>query len=170
MSCGRRGSSAKRGIRRIRRLALTVTFGRAAGGSSGKKRIRLTSDPPVNSCRPSVDVLFCSLAKACSGRVLAVIMTGMGSDGMNGVLALKQRNCYCIVQSEETCVVYGMPRAVAEAGLSDEKVPLQNMACRIIELVRDQPEEGTERRPSQRTGIRTAPGPDLRAFRNLTLM
>ncbi len=117
---------------------MTVTSARAAGGSSGKKRIRLTSDPPVNSCRPSVDVLFRSLAKAYSGKVLAVIMTGMGSDGMNGVLALKQNNCYCIVQSEETCVVYGMPRAVAEAGLSDEKVPLQNMACRIIKLVRGQ--------------------------------
>jgi len=117
---------------------MTVISGRATGGSSGKKRIQLTSDPPVNSCRPSVDVLFRSLAKAYSGKVLAVIMTGMGSDGMNGVLALKQRNCYCMVQSEETCVFYGMPRAVVEAGLSDEKVPLQNMACRIIELVRCQ--------------------------------
>ena len=65
-------------------------------------------------------------------------MTGMGSDGMEGVLALKQNNCYCMSQTEETCVVYGMPRAVVEAGLSDEKVPLHNMACRIMELVRGQ--------------------------------
>ncbi len=117
---------------------MTVVSARAHGGASGKKRIQLTSDPPVNSCRPSVDVLFCSLAKAYSGKVLAVIMTGMGSDGVNGVHALKQNNCYCMAQTEETCVVYGMPRAVVEAGLSDERVPLQNMACRIMELVRGQ--------------------------------
>ncbi|MFZ0932113.1 MAG: chemotaxis-specific protein-glutamate methyltransferase CheB [Syntrophobacteraceae bacterium] len=117
---------------------MTVASERAPGGSSGIRRIQLTSDPPVNSCRPSVDVLFRSLAKAYSGTVLAVIMTGMGSDGLQGVLALKQNNCYCMAQTEETCVVYGMPRAVVEAGLSDEKVPLHNMACRILELVRGQ--------------------------------
>jgi len=117
---------------------MTVVSERGPGGSYGKKRIQLTSDPPVNSCRPSVDVLFRSVAKAYSGTVLAVIMTGMGSDGMEGVLALKQNNCYCMAQTEETCVVYGMPRAVVEAGLSDEKVPLHNMACRIVELVRGQ--------------------------------
>ncbi len=117
---------------------MTVASERASGGSSGKRRIQLTSDPPVNSCRPSVDVLFHSLAKAYRGTVLAVIMTGMGSDGMKGVLALKQNNCYCMAQTEETCVVFGMPRAVVEAGLSDEQVPLHNMACRIVELVRGQ--------------------------------
>ncbi len=115
---------------------MTVATESATCGLSGKRRIQLTSDPPVNSCRPSVDVLFCSLAKAYSGTVLAVIMTGMGSDGMNGVRALKQNNGYCLTQTEETCVVYGMPRAVVEAGLSDEKIPLDNMAFRILELVR----------------------------------
>ncbi|SPF38214.1 Chemotaxis response regulator protein-glutamate methylesterase [Syntrophobacter sp. SbD1] len=117
---------------------MTVASERTPGGSSVKRRIQLNSDPPENSCRPSVDVLFRSLAHAYCGTVLAVIMTGMGSDGMKGVLALKQNKCYCISQTEETCVVYGMPRAVVEAGLSDEKIPLHNMACRIMELVRGQ--------------------------------
>ena len=117
---------------------MTVASERAPGGLAGKRKIQFTSDPPVNSCRPSVDVLFRSLAKVYSGTVLAVIMTGMGSDGMEGVLALKQKNCYCMAQTEETCVVYGMPRAVVEAGLSDEKVPLHNMAFRILELVQGQ--------------------------------
>lgn len=114
-------------------------------GSSAKKHIQLTRDPPVNSCRPSVDVLFYSLARAYSGRVLAVIMTGMGSDGMEGIRALKENNCYCMSQTEATCVVYGMPRAVVEAGLSDERVPLGNMAFRILELVRGQNQKGETR-------------------------
>ena len=106
-----------------------------ARNPSPKRRIQLTSDPPVNSCRPSVDVLFRSIAEAYDGSILAVIMTGMGSDGMEGVRVLKQKGCYCLAQSEETCVVYGMPRAIIEAGLSDEKVHLHNMAPRIIDLV-----------------------------------
>lgn len=98
--------------------------------------IGLTDDPPVNSCRPAADVLLQSLAKADPGRVLAVIMTGMGSDGMAGVAAIKQRGGYCLSQSEDSCVVYGMPRAVDEAGLSDERVPLDELAARILALVR----------------------------------
>ena len=114
-------------------------------GLSSRKHIQLTRDPPVNSCRPSVDVLFYSLAQAYSGRVLAVIMTGMGSDGTEGIRALKKNNCYCMSQTEATCVVYGMPRAVVEAGLSDERVPLGNMAFRILELVRGQNQKGESR-------------------------
>ena len=124
---------------------MTVASQRTNTGSSSIKHIRLTRDPPVNSCRPSVDVLFYSLARAYSGRVLAVIMTGMGSDGMEGIRALKKNNCYCMSQTEATCVVYGMPRAVVEAGLSDERVPLGNMAFRILELVRGQNQKGETR-------------------------
>ncbi|MFH1034197.1 MAG: chemotaxis-specific protein-glutamate methyltransferase CheB [Pseudomonadota bacterium] len=98
--------------------------------------IGLNDDPPVNSCRPAVDVLLASLAQGETGRVLAVIMTGMGSDGLAGVAAIKRRGGYCLSQSEDTCVVYGMPRAVDEAGLSDEKVGLEDLAARILALVR----------------------------------
>jgi len=97
--------------------------------------IGLNENPPENSCRPSVDVLFRSLAAHYEGNLLAVIMTGMGADGCEGVRALKRRGCLCLTQSEDTCVVYGMPMAVDEAGLSDERVSLPRLAPRIAHLV-----------------------------------
>ncbi|MFH1139026.1 MAG: chemotaxis-specific protein-glutamate methyltransferase CheB [Pseudomonadota bacterium] len=105
-------------------------------GSAGP-RIELNTDPPVNSCRPAVDVLFESIAKVYKGPILAVIMTGMGNDGVEGVRRMKKgRGCYCLTQTEDTCVVYGMPRAVDEAGLSDEKAPLGQLAARIEALIK----------------------------------
>jgi two-component system chemotaxis response regulator CheB len=98
--------------------------------------VGLNENPPENSCRPSVDVLFRSLAAQYEGNMLAVIMTGMGSDGCEGVRVMKRRGCYCLTQSEASCVVYGMPLAVDEAGLSDERVPLAQLAHRITTLVR----------------------------------
>lgn len=99
-------------------------------------RIRLTEAPPENSCRPSVDVLFRSAAKYYGKNILAVIMTGMGSDGLEGVRLIKGQGGYCITQTEASCVVYGMPRAVDEKGLSDKKVPLEQLAHHITERVR----------------------------------
>ncbi len=104
--------------------------------AGGLWRVGLHQGPLVNGCRPAADVLFESVAEVCGGNVLAVVMTGMGRDGREGVLALKRRGCYCLTQSEETCTVYGMPQAVVSAGLSDEAVPLDRMATRILELVR----------------------------------
>ena len=100
----------------------------------GKPVVRLTDDPPVNSCRPAVDVLFRSLAAYPEERpVLTVVMTGMGQDGLEGVRALRGHpGCWCITQSAESCVVYGMPRAVDEAGLADESVPLERIAERMV--------------------------------------
>ena len=104
-------------------------------GEAGNPIIGLNENPPENSCRPSVDVLFRSLAAQYEGNVLAVVMTGMGSDGCEGVRALKRKGCHCLTQTEDTCVVYGMPLAVDEAGLSDEQVPLPRLAARISHLV-----------------------------------
>lgn len=115
---------------------MLVVRERTARNPAGVRRIRLTVDPPVNSCRPSVDVLFQSIAETSDGSTLAVIMTGMGNDGMQGVRMLKRKGCYCLTQSEESCIVYGMPRAVVEAGLSDETLGLDRMAPRIVDLVR----------------------------------
>jgi two-component system chemotaxis response regulator CheB len=95
----------------------------------------LSDAPPEHGCRPSADVLFRSLAALFPGQVLAVVMTGMGSDGCEGVRAMKRRGCYCITQSQETCVVYGMPHAVMQEGLSDESVPLPGLAERIAAQV-----------------------------------
>ena len=113
---------------------LTVVPRRSRTGSPPGLYIRLDDGPPENSVRPSADVLFRSVAASFAGRTLAVVMTGMGSDGMKGVLALKERGCYCITQTRETCVVYGMPRAVDEATLSDERVDLHAIAQRIVGL------------------------------------
>jgi len=103
----------------------------------GKKVvIGLDDGPKENSCRPAVDFLFRSVADCYGeGVVLAVIMTGMGNDGMRGMRQLKTKNCYALSQSEESCVVYGMPKAVDDAGLSDESVDLEKLAGRINEIV-----------------------------------
>jgi len=65
-----------------------------------------------------------------------VVMTGMGSDGCEGVRAMKRRGCLCLTQSETSCIVYGMPLSVDEAELSDEQVPLVRLADRITRLAR----------------------------------
>ncbi len=98
--------------------------------------VGLNENPPENSCRPAVDVLFRSIVGIYGVNVLALIMTGMGQDGLNGVKALKQRGCYCLTQDEESCTIYGMPMAVDKAGLSDESVPLDRLAERIISIVK----------------------------------
>lgn len=98
--------------------------------------IRLQSTPPVNGVRPSADVLFRSVASACRGwRILAVILTGMGSDGTAGVEEMKKHcRCYCLTQSQRSCVVYGMPRSVVEAGLSDAEEDIGAIPSRILDI------------------------------------
>jgi two-component system chemotaxis response regulator CheB len=96
--------------------------------------VGLNENPPENSCRPSVDVLFRSIAAQFDGGMLSVIMTGMGNDGREGVRAMKRRGCYCLSQGADSCVVYGMPLAVDEAGLSDERVPLAALGYRVNQL------------------------------------
>lgn len=91
--------------------------------------------PPVNHCKPSVDVLFRSVARLYGKKVLSVIMTGMGRDGTEGVEALKKSNAYCLVQDEETSVVWGMPRSVYEKGLADEVLALEQISDRINQIV-----------------------------------
>lgn len=81
--------------------------------------------------RPSVDVLFQSAAEVLGGRVLGVVMTGMGDDGKQGAAWIKAQGGTVLTEAEDTCVIYGMPRAVAEAGLSDAAVPLPDLARAI---------------------------------------
>ncbi len=113
---------------------MTVQTRKEQNESDTIKYICLTDDPPENSVRPAADVLFRSIAQAYTGNILAVIMTGMGSDGLKGVQVMKNSLCYCISQTADTCVVYGMPKAVNDAGLSDEQVPLHLLAERIAEI------------------------------------
>ena len=85
--------------------------------------------------RPSVDVMFQSAAEIFRDRVLGVVMTGMGSDGKQGCAWIKSQGGLVFTESEETCVVYGMPGSVVEAGLSDKDVPLNKLAVAIREVV-----------------------------------
>ncbi len=98
-------------------------------------RLRITDDPPENSCRPSVDVLFRSLVPAFSNRVLAVVLTGMGQDGLRGCELLADAGSQVIVQDEASSVVWGMPGFVAKAGLADAVLPLSEIGPRIAERV-----------------------------------
>jgi two-component system chemotaxis response regulator CheB len=101
----------------------------------GAITVGLTEDEPVNSCRPAVDVLFKSAAPIFAGANVSVIMTGMGRDGCDGVKALQQHGTHCLTQEASTCVVYGMPKAVDDAHLSDEQVALEALAGRVTQLV-----------------------------------
>jgi len=83
--------------------------------------------------RPSVDVLFQSAAETFGARTLAIVMTGMGADGRQGAAWVKAQGGQVLTEAEESCVVYGMPRSVVEAGLSDASVRLENMAGAIVE-------------------------------------
>jgi two-component system chemotaxis response regulator CheB len=85
--------------------------------------------------RPSVDVLFQSAAEVYRNRVLGVVMTGMGSDGKQGAAWIKSQGGLVFTEAESSCVVYGMPCVVVEAGLSDKNVALEDMAHAIREVV-----------------------------------
>ena len=97
----------------------------------------LHDGPPELGVRPSANVLLRSLAAVDgSRRVLTVVMTGMGEDGLAGLRALRPRRPYCLTQTEASCAVYGMPRAVELAGLADEAVPLERLAARLAAVAR----------------------------------
>lgn len=101
----------------------------------GAIRTHLDIRPLDTPHRPSVDALFQSAAEIYADRVLGVVMTGMGSDGREGAAWIKARGGCILTESEETCIVYGMPRSVVEAGLSDAVVPLDRIAEAIMERV-----------------------------------
>jgi two-component system chemotaxis response regulator CheB len=95
---------------------------------AGRIVIGITSDPPENSCRPAADYLFRSAAEVYGAKLMAVIMTGMGRDGTEGCRVVKQRGGHVITQDADGCAVFGMPKAVADALLSDETLPLGRIA------------------------------------------
>lgn len=103
-------------------------------GSGGARKIVLGQDPPVGNHRPAVNVLFDSVAPI-GRRLVAVIMTGMGSDGTEGMKKIKAEGGYSIAQDESTSVVYGMPKSVVDAGLADEIRPVTDIARAIIAAV-----------------------------------
>ncbi len=100
-------------------------------------RARLSDGPQVNFCRPAVDPMLRSAATATGGRTLAVVLTGMGQDGLAGTTAVIEAGGTALAQDEATSVVWGMPGAIAQAGLCHAVLPLPSMAAKILELTRN---------------------------------
>jgi two-component system chemotaxis response regulator CheB len=100
--------------------------------SAGGCVLELSQDEPVNRHRPAADVLFHSLAEHVGRRAIGMILTGMGKDGAQGLLAMRQAGAWNIGQDQASCVVYGMPREAALAGALDEVAPLNAIAAAVL--------------------------------------
>ncbi len=98
--------------------------------------LNINQDVPENSCRPSCDVLFRSVVKVYGGGTLGVVLTGMGRDGLRGCERIREAGGWVLAQDEETSVVWGMPGAVAEAGLADRILPISRVVSEIEAVVR----------------------------------
>jgi two-component system chemotaxis response regulator CheB len=107
---------------------------RVAGGPAGAA-IVVDQGGLENSCRPSVDVLFNSLAETYGGAVVAAVLTGMGQDGLRGAQRLKAQGAYILAQDEATSVVWGMPGAVVRGGVADKVLPLDQVVPAILKQV-----------------------------------
>lgn len=107
-----------------------------AGADGTHRLIKITDDPPENSCKPAVDYLFRSIGDYYVNRTTAVIMTGMGSDGTKGLEKLKNKGALVIAQNEASCVVYGMPKAPIDMGIVDVIAPLDKIAAEIVKTVK----------------------------------
>lgn len=99
--------------------------------------LRLTADPPRHFCRPSIDVLFESLAIDRGAEVLACLMTGMGRDGAAGLLAIRRAGGFTIAQDESTSVIYGMPREAVSLGAAQSVLALEEIGSHIVRLLGD---------------------------------
>jgi len=125
------GDEMRAGLALLAPAGKHLTFKRRAGG---RIAAHLSLRPLETQHRPSVDVLFQSAAEIFGSRTLAVIMTGMGADGRLGAAWIKARNGTVFAESEETCVVYGMPGAIVEAGLSDRIIRLDQLGQTLKEV------------------------------------
>lgn len=105
-------------------------------GTRGGLQARLSDAPAVNFCRPSVDPMLQSASAACDGRVLVAMLTGMGRDGLDGTRTVVQAGGTAVAQDEATSVVWGMPGAIAQAGLCHAVLPLPRLAPKLVELLR----------------------------------
>jgi two-component system chemotaxis response regulator CheB len=105
----------------------------------GQYRLKLSQTPPVNHCRPSVDVLFRSAAEQAGAQAVGVLLTGMGADGARGMQLLRAAGARTIAQSEDSCVVFGMPQAAIAAGAVERIVPLTRIAEAVLDALRKEP-------------------------------
>jgi len=100
--------------------------------SGARYSVKLNQDPPVNRHRPSVDVMFDSVAQYAGANTIGVILTGMGGDGAKGMLAMKQAGAYTIAQDEASCVVFGMPKEAIKMGGVDKILPLDDIPAAML--------------------------------------
>jgi two-component system chemotaxis response regulator CheB len=98
-------------------------------------KLRRSQGPPENSCRPAADVLFRSAARAYGAGVLAVVLTGMGQDGLRGSQAIRDAGGTVLAQDEASSVVWGMPGFVANAGLAERVLPIEEIGAEIVRRV-----------------------------------
>ncbi len=105
-------------------------------GTPGKYRASLLGTDPVSGHRPSVDMLFDSVAKSVGGKASAAILTGMGRDGADGLKKIRDAGGHTIGQDETSCVVFGMPRVADEIGGVEELLPLRKIGNRLLQLTR----------------------------------
>jgi len=99
-----------------------------------QRRLRLTDDPERHSCRPSVDVLFESVAREVGGQAAGCLLTGMGRDGAEGLRAIREAGGPTIAQDEATSVVFGMPREAVRLGAAERVLPLPQIAPALTAL------------------------------------
>jgi two-component system chemotaxis response regulator CheB len=100
--------------------------------SGARYSVRLNQNPPVNRHRPSVDVMFDSVARYAGANTIGVILTGMGGDGAKGMLAMKQAGAYTVAQDEASCVVFGMPKEAIKMGGVDKILPLDDIPAAML--------------------------------------
>jgi two-component system chemotaxis response regulator CheB len=106
----------------------------SGASASSPATLRLGQGPPENHCRPAVDVLFRSMASVYGSKALVVVLTGMGCDGMLGCRAVREAGGSVLAQDQATSTVWGMPGAVAQAGLAQKVLPLDNIAGEIVRM------------------------------------
>lgn len=97
----------------------------------GTIKVRITDEPPEENCKPSVNILFRSMAKVYDSKSVSVIMTGMGTDGYKGLLELREKNSYLIAQNKESCLIFGMPDRPIRENIVDEVLNIKEIAERI---------------------------------------
>ena len=100
--------------------------------------VSINDKPPINSLKPCADVMYESLIHSDYAEIICVVLTGMGMDGTKGITALsKHKKIYVITESQDTCVVYGMPKSIVNHGLADKTVPINQIADAIIQKLGD---------------------------------
>jgi two-component system chemotaxis response regulator CheB len=100
-----------------------------------ENKIELTKEPPLYNLRPAADITFKDAGEIFGKNTIAVVLTGMGSDGAEGASLIKEKGGCVIAQDEKTSVVYGMPRAVVERGVADYILPVDKILDKIVEIV-----------------------------------